>query len=88
MKLLLHICCGPCSIYPVEVLRDADHEIIGFFYRHNIHPFTECLKREETLKTYAESISLKVIKRSIWWRACSSLTRSRSSVLRRSTSSW
>jgi hypothetical protein len=24
MKLLMHICCGPCSIYPLQVLRD-DH---------------------------------------------------------------
>ncbi len=34
---------------------------MGFFFRHNIHPFQECLKREETLKKYAESIDLKVI---------------------------
>ena len=34
---------------------------MGFFYRHNIHPFTECLKREETLKQYAQSIALKMI---------------------------
>jgi predicted adenine nucleotide alpha hydrolase (AANH) superfamily ATPase len=34
---------------------------MGFFYRHNIHPYQECLKREETLKEYAESIDLKVI---------------------------
>jgi predicted adenine nucleotide alpha hydrolase (AANH) superfamily ATPase len=61
VKLLLHICCGPCSIYPVRVLRGGNHEVMGFFYRHNIHPFTECLKREETLKTYAESISLRMI---------------------------
>ena len=48
MKLLIHICCGPCSIYPVRVLRDDRHEVMGFFYRSNIHPFTECLRREET----------------------------------------
>jgi hypothetical protein len=51
MKLLMHICCGPCSIYPVQVLRDDHcHEVMGFFYRNNIHPFTECMRREETLK--------------------------------------
>jgi hypothetical protein len=38
-----------------------DMEVMGFFYRHNIHPFQECLKREETLKTYSTSINLKVI---------------------------
>lgn len=61
MKLLLHICCAPCSIYPIQRLRDDHHDIMGFFYRNNIHPYTECLRREKTLKVYADSISLKVI---------------------------
>jgi len=61
VKLLIHICCGPCSIYPLRVLRDDRHEVMGFFYRSNIHPFTECMRREETLKTYAESIALKLL---------------------------
>ncbi len=61
MKLLLHTCCGPCSIFPVAGLRDEGMDIMGFFFRHNIHPYTECMKREETLKAYADQISLKVI---------------------------
>jgi len=61
LKLLLHICCAPCSIYPVKVLKEMDMDIMGFFYRYNIHPFQECMKREETLKQYSESIELKVI---------------------------
>jgi len=61
LKLLLHICCAPCSIYPVKVLRQMDMDVMGFFYRHNIHPFQECQKREETLKNYSQSIDLKVI---------------------------
>jgi predicted adenine nucleotide alpha hydrolase (AANH) superfamily ATPase len=61
LKLLLHTCCAPCSIYPVKVLKEMDMDIMGFFYRYNIHPFQECMKREETLKQYSESIGLKVI---------------------------
>jgi predicted adenine nucleotide alpha hydrolase (AANH) superfamily ATPase len=38
-----------------------DMDVMAFFYRHNIHPFTECQKREETLKQYSQSIDLKVI---------------------------
>jgi predicted adenine nucleotide alpha hydrolase (AANH) superfamily ATPase len=34
---------------------------MGFFYRHNIHPYTECLRRQETLQSYAEQIDLRVI---------------------------
>jgi predicted adenine nucleotide alpha hydrolase (AANH) superfamily ATPase len=36
-------------------------EMMGFFYRHNIHPYTECLKRQETLQSYADQIDLQVI---------------------------
>lgn len=61
MKTLLHTCCGPCSIHPVKILRDEGITVMGFFYRHNIHPFTECMKREDTLKEYAGMIELKVI---------------------------
>jgi epoxyqueuosine reductase len=61
MKLLLHICCAPCSIYPVRVLRQEDHEILGFFYNNNIHPFREYLKRQNTLSQYSEQIDLRVI---------------------------
>ncbi len=61
MKLLLHTCCAPCATYPVKVLKEMDMDIMGFFYRYNIHPFQECVKREETLKQYSESIGLKVI---------------------------
>ncbi len=61
MRLLLHTCCALCAIYPVETLRNEGVEVMGFFYRHNIHPYTECLKRQETLSAYAESIDLKVI---------------------------
>jgi len=34
---------------------------MGFFYRHNIHPYTECLKRQETLQNYAEMADFRVI---------------------------
>lgn len=61
MKILLHICCAPCAIYPVDELRAEKFEVMGFFYRHNIHPLTECIKREETLKSYANKIGLKII---------------------------
>ena len=34
---------------------------MGFFYRHNIHPYAECLRREETLRAYALEMDMKVI---------------------------
>lgn len=61
MKILLHTCCAPCAIYPVKALQEKKFEVMGYFYRNNIHPYTECLKREQTLKTYADRIKLRVI---------------------------
>lgn len=61
MKVLMHICCAPCSIHPMRVLREDRLEVMGFFYRHNIHPYSECLRRQQTLQDYAERIDLKVI---------------------------
>ena len=61
MKLFLHICCAPCSIYPIRVLREKNHDITGFFYNNNIHPFKEYQKRQETLSQYSRQIDLPVI---------------------------
>jgi predicted adenine nucleotide alpha hydrolase (AANH) superfamily ATPase len=42
-------------------MREQGLDVMGFFYRHNIHPYTECLKRQEAVESYAEQINLKVI---------------------------
>jgi len=61
LRLLLHTCCGPCSIFPVRELRASGADVTGFFFRHNIHPYSECLRRQETLHTYSQQIGLEVI---------------------------
>ena len=61
MKILLHTCCAPCTIYPLQTLRESGFDVMGFFYRHNIHPFSECIRRQETLSSYAETTNLRVI---------------------------
>ncbi len=61
MKLLLHICCAPCSVYPLRVLRQNRHDVMGLFYNNNIHPYTEYLKRQQALAQYARQIDLEVI---------------------------
>lgn len=61
MKTLLHICCGPCSIYPLKVLREEGHDITGFFYNPNIHPYTELTKRCDSLVTFAQKCSLPLV---------------------------
>lgn len=34
---------------------------MGFFYRHNIHPYSECQRREETVREYSQAENLQVI---------------------------
>lgn len=61
MKILLHICCAPCSITTVRDLRAEGLSVMGFFYRHNIHPYTEMQRRQAALEAYAPTIDLRVI---------------------------
>lgn len=61
MKCLLHTCCGPCTIYPLDVLRSEGIAVSGYFHRSNIHPLTECRRREETLLDYANATDLRVV---------------------------
>ncbi|MGD0275495.1 MAG: epoxyqueuosine reductase QueH [Syntrophales bacterium] len=61
MRLLLHICCAPCTICPLRVLRSREADVTGYFFNPNIHPFMEYRKRSETLRDYAEQAGLKVI---------------------------
>jgi len=61
MKLLLHICCAPCTIYPARILREEGVDLLGFFYNPNIHPYQEYQKRLETLQDYKKSQGLEVL---------------------------
>nr|MBU1327747.1 epoxyqueuosine reductase QueH [Candidatus Omnitrophota bacterium] len=62
MKLLLHICCGPCALYPVKELLDKKFDkITGFFYNPNIHPPSEYKRRKDTLSAAALKIGFEVI---------------------------
>lgn len=52
MKLLLHICCGPCSLYVIDNLREylayEEHTITGIYANPNIHPYDEFIRRKES----------------------------------------
>lgn len=61
MKLLLHICCAPCSAACIKVLREENIDIVGYWYNPNIHPFKEYDSRLKALKEYSKMISLNVI---------------------------
>ena len=60
MNILLHICCAPCSIYPIEALRKEGHKIGGYFDNSNIHPYSEYLKRKAEVEKYSKEAGLTV----------------------------
>ncbi len=60
-KILLHICCGPCAIYPIEYLKNMDFEVTGLYYNPNIHPLMEYIKRRDALLEVAKYYNIKII---------------------------
>ena len=60
MKLLMHICCAPCTVYPFQTLISDGHDIHGLFYNPNIHPYREYRKRLDTLTEYSNQCGLRV----------------------------
>jgi len=61
MKILLHICCAPCAVYPVQVLTGQEHYVHGFFYNPNIHPYQEFARRAQALEEFAATQELPLI---------------------------
>lgn len=60
MRILLHCCCGPCTLYPLEVLRGQGLEVEGYFYNPNIHPYKEFLARKESYQSFAHQANLTI----------------------------
>ncbi|MBR0372835.1 epoxyqueuosine reductase QueH [Candidatus Saccharibacteria bacterium] len=61
MKVLLHTCCAPCSVYCIDSLRSEKIEPTLFWYNPNIHPFIEYKTRRDCLKDYAETVKAELI---------------------------
>ncbi len=59
--LLLHICCGVCSVYPLLYLRKY-FKITIYFSNSNIYPYDEYLKRLDALNTYLKFLKDDEIK--------------------------
>ncbi len=61
MKLLLHICCGPCTVGTMKAINDPSIEITGYWYNPNIHPYTEYKSRLNALIDFAKTINLDLV---------------------------
>ena len=60
-KILLHSCCGPCTTYVNQWLRENDFQVTSLFYNPNIRPEEEYQKRLAAMQQYAAAVGLKVI---------------------------
>lgn len=60
MRILLHLCCGPCAVYPVARLRDQGHTVTGLFHNPNIHPYQEFHRRIDAVHQFAEAAAFPV----------------------------
>lgn len=60
MKILLHVCCAPCSTEVIERLKD-EYEVTLFFFNPNIQPQEEYQKRLSDARLIAERTGLELI---------------------------
>lgn len=59
-RMLLHACCGPCSLEPVRVLQERGLVPDIFYANSNIAPASEYKHRLSTLKEWAQSEGITV----------------------------
>lgn len=62
-KILLHTCCGPCTLYPLGELRQEGWSVHGFFFNPNIQPYQEWERRLAALETVSAGSRLPLIVR-------------------------
>ena len=60
-RILLHVCCGPCSLMPIVHLRDEGWEPTAFFFNPNIHPADEWKKRRDAMRIVAERMNVPLL---------------------------
>ena len=61
MKLLMHACCAPCSVYCVDSLKKEKIEPTMFWYNPNIHPYIEYKQRRDSFVNYVKMENLEHI---------------------------
>jgi epoxyqueuosine reductase len=58
--ILLHICCGPCLIYPFSRLKERGFKLRGFYYNPNLYPLDEYPRRREGVERLSKEFFLEV----------------------------
>ena len=57
-RILLHVCCAPCSIHSIDLLRSEGWNVTGYFYNPNIYPQEEYETRLDAAREYSEKVGI------------------------------
>ena len=60
MRVMLHACCGPCLLEPLDALA-REHDVTVCYANPNIAPYDEYVRRRDTLLGYADRSDVPVI---------------------------
>jgi hypothetical protein len=60
MKLLMHMCCANCSLYPLKSLFSKGIDVRGLWMNPNIHPYTEYKIRLESVQKLQKAWTLDI----------------------------
>ncbi|OIO00679.1 hypothetical protein COY52_06515 [Candidatus Desantisbacteria bacterium CG_4_10_14_0_8_um_filter_48_22] len=61
-RVLLHVCCGNCACFPLEVLKEKGYSVTAFWYNPNIHPLSEYRKRMDAFLAFTDSQGIEAIR--------------------------
>ncbi len=61
MKVLLHVCCGPCATATVPWWKARKADVLGFFSNPNIHPLLEYRRRLTGARDVASLAGMELI---------------------------
>ena len=59
-KLLLHVCCAPCSPHVIGLLQ-KEFELTAYFYNPNIHPREEYARRLAEVERYCRERAIALV---------------------------
>ena len=76
--VLLHICCGPCSLYCIDELQtEFGGQITGYYANPNIHPYDEFMRRKGSTMEACRAKNIPLITDDFYdiqrWKAWESL---------------
>ena len=61
MRILLHSCCAPCLVHPLDDLTSQGHQVTALFFNPNIQPYSEFLRRLDAFTVYTRGNNVPVL---------------------------